>query len=528
MNSLSNETVNIGLVNPKVVMSVAENQKRWQWVNNNDFYKLIPTPYYSFYNNWVRLWLYWYDGYVPWVHGGSSGLLSTNLGSIIVNRASDSVLGENIMFSNARKPLALELKDGKPIGKALNFISNKWSKEVDLYSVLKRGFRYAGAGGFSLLKLNLHNGELWCDTLRADRFYVDKTDSGEIRRVMSVLSFYDEITPNQQNTKHYSLIEERRFETIDMFGKEIPVVEYKMYDTSTSIQYLSIDKDNCVKWENLPKSVRKAFKSEYGCKLNEAQALNGFTDLGVYILNASEDIANVPQIKLGESWLSNILNYLYEYDFWNTCLLTEMYVARGRVMIPKYMQSPNARNSGNQNSGLDDFLYTKIETTNPDALKPEPIQFELRSSQWKETRNILLENISTNVGLSASTIASYLNGASNVTARQVSAEEDATTLFVSAKRRLFTKPINDLLKAVLRFYGYIDDVEIRWSRAGMTNQTVLVDNLTKALNAGLITQEKAYSLYNPDDDEQQVKESVEIIEQAKASQQNAIFGGDFE
>jgi hypothetical protein len=184
------------------------------------------------------------------------------------------------------------------------------------------------------------------------------------------------MTPDNKLGKKYALVEERRYEEIDMFGKEIPVVEYKMYDSSAPIQYFSV-KDNCIGYEQLPKEVRRAFKEEYSFELNKPQALNGFNNLGVYLLKGSDDISNVPQIGLGESLLSSILNYLYEFDFYNTCFNTDMYLARGRVMVPKYMQGPGAQQAqGNENVGLDSFMYAKFESPNPDATKPEAIQFE--------------------------------------------------------------------------------------------------------------------------------------------------------
>lgn len=521
------ELNNLGMGQPRPVMSVVENQRQWQWVNNNDFYRLIPAPYYSFYNNWVRLWLYWYDGYVPWLHGTASGLLSTSIGTMIVNRSADSVFGGNIMFANARKPLVYTGNNGKRIGKALDFISNDWAKKSDLKSKIKTAIRNAFAGGFSILKLNVHEGNLWVDSLRADRFYIAKTGVGKIKKCVSILSFYDHITPDNKQGKKYALVEERRYEKIGMFEEEIPVVEYKMYDSSTPIQYFTSARDNYVDWKQLPKCVKEAFKDEYSFELNKPQALNGFKDLGVYLLKGTDEISNVPQLGLGESLLASILNYLYEFDFYNTCFNTDMYLSRGRVIVPKYMQGPNAQaGQGNQNVGLDSFMYTKHESPNPDATKPEAIQFELRSAEWKEARNILLESIATNIGISVSTLASYLNDGSNRTAREVSAEESATTLFIENNRRRFETPINDLLESVLRFYGYIDDVEIRWSRAGMTNQTVLVDNLTKAVNSGLISQKKAHDQYNYDDDEEQNAEDYALVEQEKAQQQNSIFGND--
>lgn len=517
-----NEYINgVKCEQPRLALTAVANQKIWQWTNNNEFYKLIPAPYYSFYNNWVRMWLYWYDGFVPWVHGTQYGLLSTSIGTTIVNRAADSVFGGNLMFANARTPTITVEKKGKQIGKALDFISNDWALNTDFRAKVKRAVRDAFAGGFSLLKINCDGGELWVDNLRADRFYIEKTGRGQLRKVVSLLSVYDSMSQSG-NERHYGLVEERRFEKIGMFGEEIPVVEYKIYETSAQIQNISTS-DNFVPFEDLPKKVREAFKADFGtCKLNKPIAMNGFKTLGCYLLKGSDDISNVPQIGLGESLLANITTYLYEYDFYNTCFNTDMYLARGRVLVPKALQSPQAK-TGAQNTGLDDFIYTKVETMNTDQQKPEAIQFELRASEWKEARNMLLESIATSIGISVSTLASYLSDGSNRTAREVSAEESATTLFIENARRRFEKPLNDLISDVLRFYGYVDDVEIRWSRAGMTNTTVLVDTLSRAVQSGLISEKKAHHAFNYDDDEEQNEEDYKLVEEereARAQREN--------
>ena len=517
-----NEYINgVKCEQPRLALTAVANQKLWQWTNNNEFYKLIPAPYYSFYNNWVRMWLYWYDGFVPWVHGTQYGLLSTSIGTTIVNRAADSVFGGNLMFANARTPTITVEKKGKQIGKSLDFISNDWALDTDFRSKVKRAVRDAFAGGFSLLKINCDGGELWVDNLRADRFYIEKTGRGQLRKVVSLLSVYDSMSQSG-NERHYGLVEERRFEKIGMFEEEVPVVEYKIYETSAQIQNISTS-DNFVPFEDLPKKVREAFKADFGtCKLNKPIAMNGFKTLGCYLLKGSDDISNVPQIGLGESLLANITTYLYEYDFYNTCFNTDMYLARGGVLVPKALQSPQAK-TGAQNTGLDDFIYTKVETMNTDQQKPEAIQFELRASEWKEARNMLLESIATSIGISVSTLASYLSDGSNRTAREVSAEESATTLFIENARRRLEKPLNDLISDVLRFYGYVDDVEIRWSRAGMTNTTVLVDTLSRAVQSGLISEKKAHHAFNYDDDEEQNEEDYKLVEEereARAQREN--------
>lgn len=503
--------------------SMAANQKMWQQTSDEDFYAMLPSPYYTFYNNWVRQWLYWYDGYVPFVHGGSNGLLSTSIGTTIVNRCADQVFGGNIMFSNARKPLLVEItEEGKRVAKALDFIGNKWINDVDGKNVLKRCGKDALGGGFALLKLNQRNGELWLDELRADRFYIDKAGD-KIRRCVCVLSFYDAMTKSNSTGDRYVLVEERRFQEVGILGEEFPVVEYKMCKTGVQIQHFTgAREDNSVRWAELPKAIREAFKSEYGADvmLNQPKALNGFTDLGVYLMLASDGVSSIPQIGLGESILANIQTYLYEYDFYNTCFNTDMYLARGRVLIPKPMQSPSAQ-FGAQNTGLDAFMYTKYEALNNADNKPEAIQFALRSAEWREARNILIESMATGIGMSVSTLASYISDGSNRTAREVSAEESSTTLFVENTRRRFEAPINAMLRTVLRFYGFVDDVEIRWTRAGMTNQTVLVDTLARAVQSGLISEKKAHHAFNFDDDEEQNEEDYKLVLEDRAARDAA-------
>lgn len=536
--------------NSPISAAMAANQKMWQMVNNQEFYSMLPSPYIMFYQNWVKQWLYWYDGYVPYIHGGTSGLLSTSIGTTLVNRCADQVFGGNIMFANANVPKLVRTDEkGKKISEALDFISNDWIKKVDGKTILKRCGKDALGGGFSLLKLNNRDGELWLDELRADRFYIDKVGT-EIRKVVCVLSFFDNTT--DRNEDRYILVEERRYEQIGIagLGEEIPVVEYKMYKTSTPIQFFSGVQDNYTSWEQLPKAVKQAFKASYGAaaRLNEPKALNGFNkSLGVYLMLASDGVSAVPQVNLGESILNNIMTYLYEYDFYNTCFNTDMYLARGRVLMPKHMQSPNARGgvgnisqiSNAQPRGLDDFVYTNYESGTNEGNKPEPIQFALRSAEWKEARDILVQSIATGIGMSVSTIASYISDGSNRTAREVSAEESATTLFVENMRRRFEKPINDMLDDVLHFYGYTDDVEIRWTRAGMTNQTVLVETLARAVEAGLISQKKAHHAFNFDDDEEQNEEDYQLVQKEREASQPMDFpldaegfeevgGGDFD
>ena len=76
---------------------------------------------------------------------------------------------------------------------------------------------------------------------------------------------------------------------------------------------------------------------------------------------------------------------------------------------------------------------------------------------------------------------------------------------------------------MLRFYGYTDDVEVHWSRAGMSNPSVMVDYLTKAVDAGLISRKKAHKAFNFDEDEELIEEDWALVEEERAQDQNSIF-----
>ena len=206
----------------------------------------------------------------------------------------------------------------------------------------------------------------------------------------------------------------------------------------------------------LPKEVQKSITEEYGVlELNKKQLLP-FKDLGVDVMKFSEFISNLPDLQFGESLLAPIQTYLYLYDYMYSCFNTDLYLGRGRVLTPKWMQRPKGDkpNQQNWNSGLDSFLYTQYDAIDGEQQKPLPIQFDLRSQDWVTTRNNLLEGMATAIGLSPSTIASYLADNTVRTAREISSEESSTTLLIETKRDLIKNPINTLIDRVLHYYSF--------------------------------------------------------------------------
>ena len=291
--------------------------------------------------------------------------------------------------------------------------------------------------------------------------------------------------------------------------------------------------DRAYNWEEIPREIQDKIKAQFGIVDINVPKLLPLLNLGVICFKWTPFIKNLPQLPFGESLIANIQSDLYEYDVMNSCMNTDMYLGRGRVLMPKALQNPNARNQ-NYNQGFDSFLFTKYDSASVDDQKPQAIQYELRSQDWSNLRNNILETIATKIGIASSTLASFLNDGSNRTAREISSEESATSLFVENKRKLFTKPINDLIDDILLFYGFKPSIVVKFSKSGQTNTTLLIDNTTSVYGAGLMSKYLAIKTLNPDMSADELDEEIKRLEKEdkEKQMQSDMFGfndinGDF-
>ena len=264
--------------------------------------------------------------------------------------------------------------------------------------------------------------------------------------------------------------------------------------------------------------MRRAIGRAYPDIRFDKPILLPFADsLGCEIVKWTDGVSSLPELPFGESFLSQIVAQLMSWDYYHAASNTDMYLGRGRVLAPKQIQGVGAK-SGQYNTGLDSFMFTQWQTTNPEAQKPLPIQFDLRSQSWTEIRNRLIQDISINTGVNISTIASFLqDNTAARTAREISTEENETAEYVNDQRAIIEKPLNAILKLVTLFYGYTDTVVIRWSKAGLTNRYTLAETTEIGLRAGFISQRKAVEDWNFDDDDEQVEEEYHRIAGEKAA-----------
>jgi energy-converting hydrogenase A subunit M len=143
---------------------------------------------------------------------------------------------------------------------------------------------------------------------------------------------------------------------------------------------------------------------------------------------------------------------------------------------------------------------------------------------WTEIRNRLIQDMALNIGVNISTLASFLNDSTARTAREISTEENDTAEYVNDERSTLEKPINRILKLVLLYKGFKDDVVIRWSSAGLTNRHSLAEILSIALNSSkpFVSQKKAVEMFNYDDDDVQVWEEFEQIKADEDAQEQGF------
>lgn len=505
--------------------SAFNTSRQYERVNRSAFYANIKGEYREYMRRFVQDALWWYDGFVPYFHNADQGIFSTRIGQALVNGAARKVVGGRLFFKNKNKETPKKGADGKYIiNDALAYISSEWADKVGFSREVKKAVVFAAAAGTSLLKLNKTNGTLVPQALRFDSFY---PVVGFNKKLLEVVCFIRDFTKimdhgDARRFENFFVVEHRFFGDYKRADgtllQHVPLIQYEIRRSSGTITegmtYDTAGQKYPIR--ELPHSARRELARAFSGITFEKPILLPFKDsLGAELVNWTDCVSALPELPFGESMLTGITAYLQSYDYYFSAFNTDMYVGRGRVLVPKYMQSGMAKEKNAYNNGLDSMLYTQVETpagAGDKAAAPTPIQFALRSQEWTEIRTMLLQNIAMSLGMNLATIASFLSDAQGQrTAREISTEESETALFVEDKREIIEKPINRILKLVTLHEGFSDDVVVRWSEAGLTNIYLRTDMLSTAVQNNLVSRQKAAQMFSQDDDEYQQAEEWDRI-----------------
>ena len=504
----------------------------WQYsyLTRAAFYANVKPDYREYMTRWVQNSLWWYDGWVPYFHSNEEGIFSTRGASALVDGAAKKVIGGRVFFKNANK----ERQNKGEINAALHFISSEWAQKTKFTKEIKRAATFSAAAGTSLLKLNKDEDGLWAEALRFDSFYPVVGARGKLIEVVCFLRNFANVSTQTKSTsiESFYVVEHRYFGDYTRLDGEVlhnvPLVEYKIrksVGTVVSGQDYNV-KGSEIRFRDLPRTVRSDIASAYSFVSFDRPILLPFHDhLGAVLVNWTDGVSNIPELPFGDSLLSNIMPYLQSWDYYFSAFNTDMYIGRGQVIMPGYMQNKVKGQDGFY-EGKYGLMFTKAPGLNSDDQKPIPVQFDLRSTSWKEIRDMLMQNIAINTRMNISTIASFLQDTTgNKTAREISTEESETALFVDDKREIIERPINELLRIVLRYYGFTDDVVIRWAQAGLSNVYTRTDMIATAVQNGFCSQYKAVQMFDQDDDEYQIQEEYDrCVKDGEKKQQQ---GGGF-
>ena len=499
-------------------------QTLYGWTNNSSFYMQSSEemkPFYRMVQNWER----WCTGVVPTFHNFSTGVVPTLLAQTVVRKCSDLIYGGGVMFELVGDTGAPGADGESKKNEALSFISDKWAKESGFKTALQDALYMECELGTSAIKLNKGAGkDLWCEAVPFSRMFPVVDARGRLDAVCFYLRPYiDTKLGSASGADNGFVLVEERFYAKDKCGVNKPHRCCRVYRSGTMINQFGADSGCSLGWEQLPYNVKKAIKADYGDIRIGEPALLPFTNLGVFLLRFTPSVSKMPWLKFGDSAIERCIEDLCKYDILSAQFVTEMYASRARIVADKAVRSPGAVGYS-ANTGIDDYIFTRRDTMSTEGGPITVMQPDIRSEQIKSLRNTTLENIATAVGISPSSFAPYLQDNSNRTAREVSAEESATALFVENKRDIIRDPLSDLLKTVLRYYGYADDVVVQFSKAGQTNYTLLVENTVRARSGGIMSLYRCIEQINPGMDQSQLLEEFERIKKEDAERMNAEAG----
>lgn len=488
----------------------------YSFISRAPFYAMIAPQYQSFMLRFVRNWLFWADGWAPYFHSQDLGIPSTRLGQALVEKVARKIVGGRVLYKNEGKD---STKDS--VNPAIKYISD-WAKETDFEEVIKKAVKFAAAGGTALLKLNAkEDGTLWAEAKRFDTFVPTVDASGKVVAVECFIKCFTDLDGKPEEGSSYNsyyLIEKRYFGDYKKLDGEVvenvPLAEYVIktaHGSVTNGEFVGSTNAGEKDFRSLPKQVREAVGRSYrGVRFQCPIMLPFKESLGCELVKFTETVTGIPELPFGESFLAPIITHLQEWDYYHACSVTDMYLGRGRVIAPKAIQGVNT----GFNSGIDEFLYSAYNSTNPDEQKPVPIQFDIRAGEWEATRTRIIQDISITTGLNISTIASFVSDNTAArTAREISTEENETASFVNDKRALIEKPVNKIISLVLMHAGIEDRAVVRWSGAGLTNKYALAEIIQMGLSAGFLSKYNAVQMFNFDDDTEQVQEEYERIKE---------------
>ena len=464
---------------------------------NNVFYLLAPEYYYQFYATYLNRCLSCYDGWINGFHNVKSGLVPQRMLQSIANGLSNMLFAQGIDFNGD--------------GANYDFIT-KWAKRTKFFKALKKGHKFAIAGGTSLLKVNRKNKELFVTAHRIDTFFVDIDASGKI---VSVKIYFDAVHNTNANGKqtHFGICEERYF---NEDGK--PCICSSVYAVTGNLQTEVASRQqqysHKVNWEELPRTVQTYIKDNYpDIMIGQEQYLPFPNSLGCYLMKFTDDIPQIPNTPFGQPIGDILFTENFQYDQMKYFEKNEVDLARARALIPEEMW--NKDDPDYDGRALNERFYQKVASINGDNDKVTPIQFLLRGEDIKTQKENIYKDIAFKLNISASSVASFLSeGAGARTATEIIGERTKTDTWLSAQINLNAPEINEMLKEIMYFYNK-DAVEIILKAEDQSPFNEKIKTNSDVLSAGNMSPRLFVKTTYKNLSQEEQKQEIEYLEKSR-------------
>lgn len=467
---------------------------------NNTFYLLAPDYYYSFYAIYLNRCLSCFDGWVNGFHNKASGLVPQRMLQSIATGLNNMLFAHGIDFSGDRADY--------------NFAID-WAKRTKFYKALKKGHKFAIAGGTSLIKLNRENKQLYATAHRIDTFFADVDATG---KVVSVKVYFDAVHNTNKSEKskdHYGICEERYF---NEQGK--PCVKASVYKSSsnlqTEVQNRPQNASQQVKWQNLPANVKQYIKSHYpSIILDEEQYLPFPNSLGCYLMRFTDDIPQIPNTPFGQPIGDILFTENFQYDQMKYFEKNEVDLARARALVPEEFW--NKDDPDYDDRALNERFYQKINSINADNDKITPIQFLLRGEEIRTQMENIYKDCAFKLNVSASSIASFLSeGAGARTATEIISERTKSDTWIKGQINLNAPEINEMLKEVMYYYNH-GAVEIILKAEDQSPQIERLKTNSDVFGAGNMSPERfVKNTYGNTLSKEEQEKEIKYLEETKA------------
>lgn len=466
---------------------------------NNTFYLLAPEYYYAFYSIYLNRCLSCYDGWVNGFHNKASGLVPQRMLQSIATGLNNMLFAHGIDFSGSNADY--------------NF-ATMWAKKTKFYKALKKGHKFAIAGGTSLLKLNRENKELYATAHRIDTFFADIDATG---KVVSVKVYFDAIHNTNANgdKDHYGICEERYF---NEEGK--PCVKASVYKSSGNLQTSVQDRPKFdvqrIDWKKLPSRVKQYIKSHYpSIMLDEEQYLPFPNSLGCYLLRFTDDIPQIPNTPFGQPIGDILFTENFQFDQMKYFEKNEVDLARARALVPEEFW--NKDDPDYEGRALNERFYQKISSMNGDSDKITPIQFLLRGDDMRTQMENIYKDCSFKLNVSASSIASFLSeGAGARTATEIISERTKSDTWIKGQINLNAPEINEMLREVMYYYNH-EPVEIILKAEDQSPQIERLKTNSDVFSAGNMSAERfVKNTYGNTLSKEEQEKEIAYLEKTKA------------